>query len=90
MTPFRRVLWQIALEDAASLWTLTLGVTPQGEAGLRASQGGALRLDLCAATVEEVLALAAAAPELPAALYHALHDDLDLLFTAPHPWTPPD
>ena len=90
MIPFRRVLWQIALEDAASVWTLILGVTPQGEAGLRASQDGTSRLDLCAATIDEVLDMAAAAPELPAALYHALHDDLDLLFTAPHPWTPPD
>lgn len=90
MTPFRRVLWQIALEDAASVWTLTLGVTPQGEAGLRACRDDDAVLALCAGTVEEVLILAAVAPELPAALYHALHDDLDLLFTSPRPWTPPD
>ena len=90
MIPFRRVLWQIGLEEAACPWTLTLGVTLAGEAGLELSRDGRPQLRLCAPTVEEVLDLAAAAPEVPGALYRALHDDLDLLSAPPRPWTPLD
>ncbi|WP_394649046.1 hypothetical protein [uncultured Deinococcus sp.] len=77
----RRVLWQVTLEDAASSWTVTLGVTRQGEAALLVGRDD--RPALHAGTVEEVLTLAAASPDLPAAPDHALHDDPDLLFGTP-------
>lgn len=79
----RRVLWQVTVEDAASLWTVTLGVTRQGEAALLVGRDDRPALALHAGTVEEVLTLAAASPDLPAAPDHALHDDLDLLFGTP-------
>lgn len=61
-----------------------------GGAALLVGRDDRPALTLYAGTVEEVLTLAAASPDLPAAPDHALHDDLDLLFTAPLPWTPPD